>query len=335
MVFTTNSRQIEKIDVKDEKIISYLNYDFEISRKKLAKELNIGEPNLNYKIQRLEDKNVLSPLLLLNFRKLGFKHYNIFLDKVSKEELEEFQNNSQISVILEVFGPKKIILEVITKNLELFLETSITNQKVEIVELLNDNFHFTNFFNIKINKNILEKEIEKKEFDTLTNVPFGNGLGIFNSLKLDLIDSKILLTLSTNPKLSTLGICKETKLNRQTVTNHIKKIKTQGLIYKKIYGVNNFTLGFEDYFLKINFIQKDKKDISDIINKNKYISISCSSYQSVTTYISVPSYRELAKFVEELESISKEVKVESFQILNVKKIENLPKIVKAELEKNK
>ncbi|NQZ85491.1 MAG: hypothetical protein HRU03_07265, partial [Nanoarchaeales archaeon] len=50
MVFTTNSRQIEKIDVKDEKIISYLNYDFEISRKKLAKELNIGEPNLNYKI---------------------------------------------------------------------------------------------------------------------------------------------------------------------------------------------------------------------------------------------------------------------------------------------
>ena len=317
MVFTTEHKKIIKIDAKDKKIITYLNSDANIQRKKLAKELNIGEPSLNYKIQRLE-KNIISPILLLNFRKLGFSHYNILLDKVTKGDMIKLDKSKEVSVILEVFGSKKIILEIITKDLSMFLDKYLSNKKVEIIELINDLFYNSNIFNLDLNKKLLfNKSITKKNDEYV----------------LTKIDAKILLKLAENPLLSILGIAKETKLNRQTVANHLKILQDNNIIYNTIFGINAYTLGFEEYFIKINLPSSQKKEALKVLLQNLFIIGSCESFQDICCYIMVPNYRDLAELVEKIEHTSESTKVEVFQILHTKKILNLPDIVKVELER--
>jgi len=320
MVFITNNKKQEKIDLIDKKIITYLRYDAQISRKKLAKELNIGESNLNYKIQRLQEKNIINPILLINFRNLGFKHYNILMDKLNKEDLEKISKSDEISVILEVFGSKKIILEIITKNLEQFLKKHIPNERVDIMELLDDKFYLANPFELKLNSKLLSIK---------------NNKNISENYKLNKIEAKILLTLSKNSLLTILGISKETGLNRQTVKKYIEKLYESNIIYKSIFGVNVFTIGFEEYWIKISTVSHFKENILKELSQNQYINISSNSFQDIISYVQVPNYHILAKTIENIEKISHTIKVECFQILNTIKINNLPKIVEKELEQIK
>lgn len=317
MVFVTNNKELEKIDQKDKKIITYLRTNGELSRKKLAKELNIAEPNLNYRIQKLQDKNIIHPMILFNFRKIGFKHYNILIDRIEKEELKILETSNEVSVILETFGSKKIILEVITKDLNLFLERNLSNKKVKIIELLNDSIHNPNPFYIKLNLNLINM-IEKP-------------ISFQENLKLDKIDSKIILELVKQPLFSILALSNQTNLNRQTIKNHLEKLTNSNFIYKKIFAINAFTLGFEEYFLKISITPSLKNQTIKLLKQNPNITLTSESYQEIVTYIQVPNYQILAKEIEKLENISKDIIIEPFQILNYIKVENIPSIVEDEL----
>lgn len=316
--FTTFNKNLEKLDSKDKKIISYLRCNSNLSRKKLAKETNISESNLNYKIQRLQNKGIITPLILLNFRKLGFKHYNLLIDKLTDKELEIFKNSGEVSVILQTFGSKKVILEIITKNLEFFLKNYLFEKRIEIIELLGENFYDFNPFQLELNKKLLET---KKEIPSFKDYSYNE------------IDSKILFHITKNPTISILGLAKETNFNRQTVTKYLNNLFDSRVIQKQIFAINAFVLGFEDYFLKISLVSSLKEKVLKKLVLNPYVTISSNSFQDILVYIQVPNYHLLAKFIEEIENISNEIKIDSFQILNVLKIENLPKVVEEELIK--
>lgn len=319
MTFETKTKEIQKIDEKDKKIITYLHDNLETSKKHLAKECNISPQSLNYKIQRLEELNILTPLCLFNFRPLGFKHYNILISKISSNQLDELQKCDEISVLIEVFGQKRYIVEVMSQNIELFIEKYLKYCEFELIKLNKDYINTQNIFNIKINQKLILKQ-------NFTNNSESKEFFLNNE------NSSMILELSNNPKHSILSLSQTTELHRQTVQKYLKVLQEKLILHKRIFAINAFSLGFQEFILQISFQQQEKKELIKLLEQEKYISLFSTSFQEIICYMTVPNFNEFSKSIQKLESELTTTSINYFEILNILKIENIAKSIRKSLK---
>lgn len=322
MVFETKYKEIQKIDEKDKKIITYLHQNLEISKKQLAKECNISEQNLNYKIHRLEELNILTPLCLFNFRTLGFKHYNIFISRITQEHLEKLRCLNEVSVLIEIFGNKRYLLEVISKDIENFLEKNLQNCEFELVELSRDIICDQNIYGIKYNQSLINKlHILKKTDKTIEK-----------NTQLSKETKLMILELSKNPKHTILSLSQTINLHRQTIQKHLNILFYRNILYKRMSAVNYFVLGFKEYILQIYFEQQDKQFLIKYLQSTRQVSLFSISHQQIICYLACINFRELSDIVKNIETSFENINVSYFEMLNVLRIENIPKAVREEIE---
>lgn len=323
MIFKTKIKEIQKIDEKDKKIITYLHQNLEISKKQLAKECNISEQNLNYKIQRLEELNILTPLCLFNFRNLGFKHYNIFISRITQAHLEKLRCLDEVSVLIEIFGDKRYLLELISKDIEIFLEENLQNCEFELVELSRDIICDQNIYDIKYNQSLMNKSQIFKKIDKT----------IEKNTQLSKETKLVILELSKNPKHTILSLSQVMNLHRQTIQKYLHILSHRNILYKRISAVNYFALGFKEYILQFHFEQQDKQFLIKYLQSIRQISLFSISHQQIICYLTCTNFRELSDIVKNVEISFEKINVMYFETLNVLKIENIPKVVREELIK--
>jgi DNA-binding Lrp family transcriptional regulator len=295
-----------KLDLRDKKIIRYLSEDFRFSRKKLAGMLKISVEVLNYRINRLK-KELLVPVVIPNFNQLGLKQYILFINNLSKEKYDELKENDSAFILAELMGKKHYLIYVICKNINEFLEKNLADENFEIHEVIE--YHVDNFNPFNLQTKI--PELEKKK-----------------STNLDKYDYKILKQVLLSPEISILELNNKTKIDRATISKHLKKLEQENYIMKYRYAIDSYKIGHILYLIEIKCTPKQKKELIRLIKNDKFGGTIYETHNGLIFGYICPTQHDTFNFFEKIKNISLDIEV----IINQVGSYNLNKIPKSVID---
>lgn len=247
-----------KLDAKDKRILDALCEDSRVPISRLSKKIEVSRDSTNYKVNRLEKLGVVERFYpRIDFRKLGFNTYHIFLSLNNSENifelLEALKNHNSTLFIFEYNDRWDLEWVLVAKNIvELDyeiteLQAQFSNIIMERMEVLEINRYQSILFSFYSNTNL--KELAKEELvkDKLNS-------------SFDIIDLKILEKLCKNSRSSTYEIAKDMKINADTVGIRIKKLLKNGIIRKFSILPNLNNIGYNWYTFCLNMKTFDKKN---------------------------------------------------------------------------
>ena len=257
-----------KLDLKDKKILALLDENAMYSNSQIARKVKLSKPAVEYRIKRLEKQDaIFEYYAVIDFTKLGYSQYKIYFkfeDTTLEEEkkIVDYWDDDKNSVwIAQIRGRWDLAVSIIAKS----------------------NFEFgkilSRFMN-KFSKFILEKDVLLTEYSPIyareyltetkpSEFIYGVPTKIY---KLGETDEKILKILSTNARINIIDLAEKTKLTRDIVNYHLKKLTKEGIIKQYRCYPNLQNLGINHYkiiFRTKNFDEKSEKEIKDYVTQHK------------------------------------------------------------------
>jgi DNA-binding Lrp family transcriptional regulator len=244
-----------KLDLKDRKILTLLDENARYSNSQIAKKVKLSKPSVEYRIQRLQKKNlILEHYAVIDFTKLGYSQYKIYfkfqnasLD--NEEKMIEYWDNSKNSVwVGQIRGRWDLAVSVLAKS------------NFEFGKILGD------FMN-KFSKFVLEKDVLLTEYSPLysreylsetksSEFTYGKPSGL---IELDDADNKILKALSVDARINVVDLAEKIKLTRDVINYRLKKLKENNILigYRTYPNLNN--LGIKHYKIILRTKNLDEK----------------------------------------------------------------------------
>lgn len=260
---------MEKLDLKDKKILYQLDLDARQTDSQIAKKVGLTRDSVRYRINRLVDQGYIQYFMtLLNSMKLGYDWYRTFFkfQNLTLKKEEEIINwlKERASWIVKVEGIWNLNTGIFVKNVyeykdiidEFLLKYSKYVEKYE-VSIVTAMWHYHRDY-------LLDKE-QKTTDPKLMGFEKKEDYGIE---KIDEIDYKILEILLKNARMKTIDIARKLNLTEIIVRYRIKKLIKKGIIigFRPFLDVNK--LGYE--YFKVHFtlqnitLEKKKEFISYI-----------------------------------------------------------------------
>ena len=290
------------LDLYDKKLIFYLSQNSRESLSSLAKKLNSSPQKIKYKIERLT-KELLEPGIFMNFNLIDIKSYIIYLRDCNTETIKKLMSSNGIYFLMQSIGTFQWVLNVVTNDIDKFCKEYLSEKHFEIHPIIRSIPDDYNPFNLSIKPNELKSD---------------------TALELNKLDYNLLIYLIKNPTESMLKISQNTKIDRKTIQQRIKKYEQCNLIQKFRYGINIFKMGYLIYTLEVKTIPKLKNAVLSFIRTNKYSGFVFESYNSYTMHFLPPSHNDLMKFIEELKQFDPTVNIEVLQNTEFFKVQLVP-----------
>lgn len=262
----------DKITKKDLLLLQELDKNARQSYSQLAKKTKINKETTKYRIQRLQEKNILKGFWLIPTPNLGFILHKILIKNTSlgnTEALIKFLQQKAVSWFAETEGSKDFAITTLTNDMVEFKEFYIEFQK-----------KFGKYFGQKeliLCTKILE--MNEKYLYEKGQLTYSLDLPLFQkTIQLDETDQKIIQELSNDGRMSLVEISKKTNKTPEAVAKRYKNLEKQGIIKKIKPRINFQKLGLNYYHLILEV--KDANDIEQIINyyKAHYACISLMTY---------------------------------------------------------
>lgn len=246
-----------KLDLKDKKILTFLDENARYSNSQIAKRVGLSKPAIEYRLNRFKKNGVIFEFYtVIDFSKLGYSQYKVYF---------KFQNTS-----LE--DENKIVEYWKKANNSIWVAQIRGNWDLSVSVLARSNYEFGRILNQFINKfskfilqkNVLLTEyspIYAREYLTETK-PSEFVYGIPSKIsELDETDKDILKELATHARISILDLADKTHLTRDIVNYRIKKLIKEGIIIQFRSYPNLQKLGVNHY--KIIFRTKNFDEMSE------------------------------------------------------------------------
>jgi len=252
---------IERLDVKDKKLLLALDMDARKPDSSIAKIVGLSKQLTNYRIKRLEKLNIIESYYpVIDHTKLGLQLYRIALklENVTKEKEQEIINHlkEKASWMVSILGEYDIWMALYVKN----------------------EFDFMNFWNSFYEKygyyvesrwislmtkflNFERSFIYPKDKNRDRRLILGESPEILN---LDQIDSNILQELTKNARQTSLELSKKIKQTERITRYRIKKLEEKKIILGYRPFVNTSLLNLKYYKLFIQLKDAKKQDIKKI-----------------------------------------------------------------------
>ncbi len=260
---------VERLDVKDKKILHELEIDSRQTFSSIAKKVGLSKEVVRYRIKCLEKEDIIDKYIaILNAKKIGYEAYKWYL-QLENADTEKL----------------KTIIEELKKHPYCVWVTTCTGKwDLIVVFFVISSLHFkeiTNYFLSKFGSHIREstftieldiyhfkkKFLWEEELKLYRTPYFGGNL---SKTKLDKEEIEILIHFCENPKQSVVDISKKTKLSIEVVRHRLDKLENEGIIQGTRVQINNVKIGFESYKLLLNIKNINKEKETSFINYLKY-----------------------------------------------------------------
>ncbi len=231
-----------KLDLKDRKILTELDFNARQPISKIAKKVRISKEVALYRIRKLEKEGIIKQYYaIINSAKLGYYYCRLLLKfqnitkEIEEKMLKYLKENPKIAYLGILYGSWDLVVGYWARNM------------IEFEEFIDD-------FVFKYGKYILEKEVSiglhlwqfpyrfllKRNFQE-----FKTG-GKIETYELDDVDKKLLVLLTKNARMSYENLSKELGLSGRAVSYRIKNLVKKKIIvgfrtlidYKK-FGYSN------------------------------------------------------------------------------------------------
>jgi len=277
------SKEITKLDKKEEKLISKLLIDATLPLSKLANELRLSKSNIARRINILEKREIiLGYNAFIDTNKIGFKTYLLFIQTKCTDETKE-KIIGDLAKLKFVYG----ILELTGKYNLLIGTYSKENFELNIEKILN----LIEYRDFKIQEIVTyfpRVDYTKDLFSEKGDINFNKEI-----IEVDKTDLEILKILAKNCRITKTKIGERLNLSRETINYRIKNLIKKGIIPKFQAGVNPFSLGFEAYLLRIILSKPTKKEaiIKFLANTLRCNTILYSNFE-ILAFIHFKTHRE-------------------------------------------
>lgn len=311
---------MEKLDIKDKKLLYWLDQNSRATNKQLGKKVGLTEQAIGYKLKRLQERGIIKRFVaFVNTLSLGYQHYKVFIklhnttEKIEKQIINLLVNNSSIRWVVSTSGKYDISFSVLSKTP---LEFAKTYQNIE-----------AKFGKYIIEKNIIinisspgftrdwlidKKESSQLEYKTSEEIQL-----------IDEIDKKILKSISQNTRKNIVDIAQEINSTVDIIKYRLKKLKEKKIINGFSIQLDLEKMGYEYYsvFFHMHNLneQVEKKIISFAkSHPNLLFIIKTIGNYDLQFELEVKNYQELENNLKEFRTYFSEF-IRDFEILRITK----------------
>ena len=261
------------LDVLDKKIIYELDLDSSQTSTLIAKKLGRSKEIINYRIKRLEQKNVLlGYTAIVDMAKLGYFTFRIYIkwQNMTEEQKQQFydeikfKENIWTTTVLHGKWDFAFFVGVKSDNyiqsfhklwgeIQLKYKENIAESKIAIYSPVHN---FNKKFFIDFDMSI--KTIERI---------FGNG----SPVKFDKLDEDIIHAYASDVRKPLTIIAKKLGITSETVRQRIKQLKDKDIIVGCKLNINLQNIGYQGY--RVDFLLKSvakNKELFEYLKQHKY-----------------------------------------------------------------
>ncbi len=262
--------QPDNIDKIDKKILITLDMDARMPLSRLAKICRISRDKVNYRLNRLLQKNILGGFYtLVDVESLGYANYIVFL-KIKERQNEiitYLKNNSHVNWLVNAETQWDIVMWVAAKDQYTFInfwkefaerfENSLINTEIAVLRSL---VHYKRHF--------------------FTNEKNDDEIVVFGGRKRKEIDDKdieILRAIAFDARSTLLDLAKKVNLNIKTLQNRLRRLEKEEIIMGYRTYLNYLELGYNYYLILLRLNNIDKETLNRIksyIKLDPYIDVS-------------------------------------------------------------
>jgi Lrp/AsnC family transcriptional regulator, leucine-responsive regulatory protein len=328
----------KELDLYDKKILYHLDIDSRESATSISKKIRLPKETVNYRIQRLIEKNYIKKFyVIINASKLGYNYYKIYFKfskftKDREKEVLKFLTNekccSHVRIIDGVYDLSVILMKKSAMDVRVFLQkfSSLFGEF-----LLEKNIH-TIITTHKLNQKIFYQE------ETVRRSIYH---GIPVEYVLDELDTGIIKNISTNARIKLIDLAKKLNEDPRLIRYHLKKLEKEGIIFCYSIALNGQQLSYEtvQIDIKVKNLQMVRNMIEYFDSTNTCIfAYETTGVYDITLTLHVESDEQLRdimekfkeKFMEhyidyELSSIYEEILINFSPFLTMKQEETIKK----------
>ncbi|MDI6738139.1 MAG: Lrp/AsnC family transcriptional regulator [Nanoarchaeota archaeon] len=247
-----------KLDLKDRKILHALDLNSKASLNEIARKAGVSKQVADYRLKNLvKDKAIKQFYAVINFSKLGYTQYKIYLklqnaSPAKEDELINYWANCRNSAWVALCrGKWDIAVSILAKDIgELGLILNEFNSRYGLFVLEKD-ILITQISPV-FTKAYLSEKKEKQKF------VYGEKIGQY---KLDAIDERILKVLSANARIPILELIKLTGLTRDVIAYRLKKLSKEGVIaqYRVLLDLGKIEHKLYKIILRLHSLTAEKE----------------------------------------------------------------------------
>ena len=259
-----NREKLEKLDLKDRKILYYLDLNSRQSFSQIGKKVGMHKDVVAYRVNKFLEKGLIKFVTIINEHKLGICYlrfcltYQYVTPEIKKEIIEYFIKNKYTVAIHTAEGLFDLVVILGVKNTPAFY-----NIWYQMISKYRDYFSkrvfsvYCGLVEYKLTFLLEEKE-QKKEDRVLFN-RFDDG----KTVVIDDLDYKILYLLNNNARMPTIEIANTLNTAPVTINNRIKKLIKSGVILGFRLGIDYSRIDY--HFYEVGAVLKNSTQIEKII----------------------------------------------------------------------
>ena len=271
---------MEKIDVKDRKILYHLDIDSRQSFNNIGKKVGLTRDNVAYRVKRLQEKGIITNFRTnIFFGALNYLYTRLYFNfqntnpTIKKEIIDHFVNSEDVTYVASLEGVYDLMVVTPSRNP---LKLNSLFQGVQIrygdyiaeyapaIYLMSWCYDLAFLLDKEVEKRIVVTGIDERELPRIFASP--------KAMKIDDLDFKILQIISDDARMPTTEIAKKLKSTVTQIHHRIKKL----IDYKVIGGfgitVDLGKIGYRLYHVNINLKKLTKRfDIIDYVKLNPHL----------------------------------------------------------------
>jgi len=333
-------RIIEKLDLKDRKILYQLDLNCRQSNTQIGKKVGLSKQVVDYRIKRLEEKGVITGYWTeIDSYRFGYQVYRYYLvfhnatNDIKEEIIQRIADYKNTWVVNSITGPYDITAVIWVKSIPQFYK---------FWDELNE--RYGDYFGEKIFSVYLESDIYPQSYliiDESYKQDRENPqyVGKNNPIDITYQDYKLLDIITINARVSTVKISEMLDCSSQSVSYNLTKLKDNGIIQGYHAGIDTSKLGYKHYKVDIwlREISKRKK-LWKLLQFNPYVTFinTSAGYADIEIEFVIENTDKLIDIVEKLSKNFPSAirKYTYFRIKKIHKFRSLPKLNENDFNKN-
>jgi Lrp/AsnC family transcriptional regulator for asnA, asnC and gidA len=294
---------LEKLDLKDRKILYHLDLDSRQSFTQLGKKVGLYKEKVNYRIKRLQEKGIIVRFnTIIDTLKLGYNcmrfyfNFQYITPEIKKEIIDHFVNFKHTQMVASPEGAVELSVFMMAKNISeihSFWQKTLSKYRDYFAKQLIAPF---------IGENIYSKSFLIDEKDDRINLIVKRGGEI---IEYDDLDFKILQLLAQDSRIPTIDIAKKINITTITINKRIKRLIELGVILRYHVTINWEKIGYK--WFKVDLYLKDYNKLHQII---KYLETNphlayidkTFGYADLELELIVKDVNQLKQIIEDLSS---------------------------------
>jgi len=292
---------LEKLDLKDQKILYHLDLNSRQSFSQLGKKVGLYREIVNFRVKRLQEKGIIVRFnTLIDTLKLGYTCMRFYLNfqyvtpEIKKEIIDYFVNFKRTQMVASPEGEFDLCVFMMAKNvseIHSFWEKTLSNYRDYFAK------HVISPF---VGENIYTKSFLIDEKDDRLSLIVRRGGEIIDY---DDLDFKILQLLAQDSRITTIDIAKKLNITTITITKRIKRLIELGVILRFHVTINWEIIGYK--WFKVDLYLKDynkKHQIIKYLETNPHLSYidKTFGYADLELELIVKNVNQLKQIIEDL-----------------------------------